>query len=143
MMIRLLVGVLSLAAVVLGSPAAIAQSGEAPASIEGAKTVAPEDVKGLLGKAVVLDVRKKATYLEGRLPGAKSITGHFDAEKKSFESAAFGSDKSALIVIYGHGSDGWSAVYAVRSAVAQGYGNVHWMRTGWASWIDKKFPIEQ
>ena len=114
----------------------------APA-LDGAKVVAPADVKSLLGKALVLDVRKKATYLEGRVPGAKSITGHFDAEKKVFDAVAFGNDKSAVIVIYGHGSDGWSAVHAVKSAVAAGYSNINWLRTGYASWADQKMPIEQ
>jgi rhodanese-related sulfurtransferase len=91
----------------------------------------------------VLDVRKKASYLEGRIPGAKSITAHFDREKKTFALEAFGSNKSTPIVIYGHGSDGWSAVHATRSAVAAGYTNVLWLRTGWASWTGQKMPVEQ
>ena len=135
------------AALLLGSmqlsSIAFAQSGETPAAIAGAKVVTPADVKPLLGKALVLDVRKKATYLEGRVPGAKSITGHFDADKKAFDTAAFGADKTVPIVIYGHGTDGWSAVHAVRSAVAAGYSNVNWMRTGYASWVDQKMSVEQ
>ena len=127
----------------LQAPVAFSQSGETPPSIEGAKTVTPADVKNILGKALVLDVRKKASYLESRIPGAKSITAHFDAEKKAFATAAFGSDKSAAIVIYGHGSDGWSAVHAARSAVAAGYSNVLWLRTGWTSWSEQKMPVEQ
>jgi rhodanese-related sulfurtransferase len=120
-----------------------ADSGETPPTIEGAKSVAPQDVQSILGKALVLDVRKRASYLEGRLPGAKSISSQFNAEKKAFDAAVFGPDKAVPIVIYGHGSDGWSSVYAVRSAVAAGYSDVRWMRTGWASWVERKLPVEQ
>jgi rhodanese-related sulfurtransferase len=120
-----------------------AQTGETPPAIDGAKTVTSADVKNMLGKALVLDVRKKATFAEGRLPGAKSITEHYDADKKTFAVAAFGTDKAKPIVIYGHGSDGWSAVAAVKSAVAAGYTNVNWMRTGWSAWSAEKMPTEQ
>jgi 3-mercaptopyruvate sulfurtransferase SseA len=120
---------------------ALAQSGDAPATIEGAKTVSPEQVKAMLGKAVSVDARRRATYLEGHLPGAQSIVSHYNAEAKTFAPAAFGGDKAAPIVIYGHGSDGWSAVYAVRSAVAAGHTNVHWMRSGWAAWTEQKLPV--
>ena len=143
MSLRTLLAFIGFATMLLQAPVAFSQSGETPPSIEGAKTVTPADIKNILGKALVLDVRKKASYLEGRIPGAKSITAHFDAEKKTFATAAFGSDKSAIIVIYGHGSDGWSAVHATRSAVAGGYSNVLWLRTGWVSWAEQKMPVEQ
>ncbi len=125
------------------APAAFAQSGETPATLAGAKTVGIADVKALLGKAVIVDVRRRASFAEGRLPGAKSAVAHYDAEKKVFALAAFGPDKAAPVVIYGHGSDGWSAVRAVNSAVAGGYTNVNWMRSGWAAWTAGKMPIEE
>lgn len=124
------------------SPAA-SQTGETPATLEGAKTVTPNDVKALIGKATFLDVRRKAAYLEGRLPGAKSVAPKGEGEARAFDPVTFGADKSAPIVIYGHGSDGWSAVLAVRNAVAAGFTNVHWMRTGWAAWSAEKLPTEQ
>lgn len=120
-----------------------ADTGETPPAVEGAKTVTPNDVKAVLGNAVVLDVRKRGSFLDGRLPGAKSIAAHFNAEKKSFDTAVFGANKSAPVIIYGHGTDGWSSVYAVRSAVAAGYTDVRWMRSGWASWVERKLPVEQ
>jgi rhodanese-related sulfurtransferase len=132
-----------LATSALLSPA-LAQSGETPPTLDGAKTTSTSDVKSMVGKAMILDVRKKATYLDGRLPGAKSIISFYDADKKSYDvTAAFGTDKAAPIVIYGHGSDGWSAVTAVKAAVGAGYINVHWMRTGWAAWSAEKLPTEQ
>ena len=103
---------------------------ETPPTLLGAKTVTTDEVKALLGKVTILDVRRKASYVEGRIPGAKSIVGHFKSESKTFDSEAFGADKSAAIVIHGHGTDGWSAVYAVNSAVAAGYKDVRWMRGG-------------
>ena len=126
----------------LGS--SLAQSGETSApTLAGAKTVTTDEVKALLGKVTILDVRRKASYIEGHIPSAKSIVGHFKSESKTFDSAAFGTDKSAAIVIHGHGTDGWSAVHAVNSAVAAGYKDVRWMRAGWADWSAKKLPVEQ
>lgn len=139
----LLIGATSAMVAMWSAGGAFAQSGETPATLLGAKTVSSENVKEILGKAVIVDVRKKASYLEGHLPGAKSAASFYDAEKKTFDAAAFGSDKSAPIVIYGHGSDGWSAVAAVKSAVDAGFTNVRWMRTGWADWTNKKMPVTQ
>ena len=133
------------ATICLGSVMADARadSGKSPPSLEGAKTVTTDEVAGLLGKVTILDVRRKASFLEGHIPGAKSIVGQFNKERKVFDPIAFGPDKSAPIVIHGHGSDGWSAVYAVRSAVAAGYSDVRWMRAGWAEWSHKKLPVNQ
>lgn len=127
----------------LGSGDAFAQSGETPPTLPGAKTVTTEEIKALLGKVTILDVRRKASYVEGHIPGAKSIVGHFKSDSKTFDSDAFGPDKTSAIVIHGHGTDGWSAVYAVNSAVAAGYKDVRWMRGGWADWSAKKLPVEQ
>ena len=126
-----------------GAGDAFAQTGETPPTLTGAKTVTTEEVMALIGKVTVLDVRRKASFVEGHIPGAKSIIGYFKSETKTFDSEAFGADKSAPLVIHGHGTDGWSAVNAVNSAVAAGYKDVRWMRAGWADWSAKKFPVEQ
>jgi rhodanese-related sulfurtransferase len=120
---------------------AYAQTGETPMSLDGARTVSVAEAKALLDKgAAVFDVRKKASYVEGRLPKAKSIKKN--DESKAFEPSAFGGNKDAVVVIYGHGSDGWSSVDAVKAAVAGGYKNVHWMRSGWAEWSKAGMPVE-
>lgn len=122
---------------------ASAQTGETPPTISGAKTIAAADAKALIDKgAVVTDVRKKASYVEGRLPKAKSITSARREETKDFDPTVFGADKSAPIVVYGHGTDGWSAVSAVESAVKAGYTNVNWLRGGFAEWTKASLPVE-
>lgn len=123
---------------------ALAQSGETPATLEGAKTISPAEAKALIEKgALAVDVRKKAAFVEGRLPKAKSIGALRNADTKEFPAEAFGGKKDMPIIVYGHGSDGWSAVAAVQSAVKQGYTNVNWMRTGWADWSKSGLPVEQ
>lgn len=119
-----------------------AQTGETPPSLAGATTVSPADAKKALDAgALVLDVRRRATFLEGHLPGAKSIAAQINSEQKSVDPAAFGGDKAKPIVIYGHGTDGWSAVLAVETAVKQGYTAVLWMREGFKGWQAAKLPI--
>jgi rhodanese-related sulfurtransferase len=105
--------------------------------------VSTAEAKALLGKALILDVRRKATYLEGRLPGAQSVAPKGEGDARAFEPAIFGPNKSAPILIYGHGTDGWSAVLAVKNAAAAGYTNVNWMREGWKAWSEEKLPTEQ
>lgn len=90
---------------------------------------------------LVLDVRRKAAFLDGRLPKAKGIAKN--AETKAFDPAVFGANKDATLVVYGHGSDGRSAVDAVATAVAAGYRNVVWMRGGWTEWSAAGLPVEQ
>lgn len=121
---------------------AYAQSGETPMAVEGARTVGAAEAKALVDKgAAAFDVRKKAAYVEGRVPKAKSIKK--DEASKAFAPDTFGANKDAVIVIYGHGSDGWSSVDAVKTAVAAGYKNVHWMRGGWVEWSKAGMPADQ
>jgi len=123
---------------------ASAQTGETPPAIDGAKTISAEQAKALIDKgAVPLDVRKKASFVEGRLPKAKSIRSAENAETKEFDTTAFGAAKEAPLIVYGHGSDGWSSVSAVRSAVKAGYANVHWLRGGFNEWSKAGLPLEQ
>lgn len=109
---------------------------DAPLSLPGAKTVSLEEVKGMVGKIAIFDVRKKASYLEGHLPTGQSITHAQDKATKKFDPAVFGADKAAMIIIHGHGPDGQSAVMAVSSAVEAGYTNVLWFRGGVREWTD-------
>lgn len=108
-----------------------------PPTLPGAKTISADEVQAMVGKAAILDVRKKASYLDGHLPTAASIRHAEDKETKQFAPTVFGADKAAAIVIHGHGSDGWSAVAAVKSAVDAGYTNVHWFRGGIREWTEK------
>ena len=110
---------------------------DTPPTLPGAKNVTAEEVKGLVGKAAILDVRKKASFLEGHLPTGQSIKHAQDKATKAFDPSAFGADKGAAIIIHGHGPDGWSAVDAVKSAVGAGYTNVLWFRGGIREWTEK------
>lgn len=137
--IRILVATLLLMA---GVGTAVANTGETPPSLDGARTVSAADARALVDKgAAVFDVRRKAAYLEGRVPKAKGLAR--SSATNSFDPATFGANKDATLLIYGHGSDGWSAVDAVKTAVAAGYRNVHWLRGGWVEWSGAGLPVEQ
>lgn len=94
------------------------------------------------GKVVVLDVRKRASYLEGHVPGATYIRDFEITGTNTYRPEAFGPDKGRAMVIYSHGSDGWVSVHAVRSAIAANYTNIYWMREGWNGWVQAKLPVE-
>lgn len=129
-----------LLAMSLSMASAIANTGETPATLDGAKTVSASQAKSLAeAGASIFDVRRKAAYLEGRVPKAKSI----QKSGSGFDAAVFGGNKDAQLVIYGHGSDGWSAVDAVKAAVAAGFKHVHWLRGGWKEWSGAGLPSEE
>lgn len=122
---------------------AVAQTGETPESLEGARTITAEQAKALIeGGGIALDVRKKASFVEARLPKAKSIRAAEHPETKEFDTSGFG-PKETQLIIYGHGSDGWSSVSAVRGAVKAGYVNVHWLRGGFQEWSKAGLATEQ
>ncbi len=136
---------LAIAAALAAAPWTLghAQSGETPMAIEGAKTVSALEVKSMLGTdALILDARKKTAFSEGHIPGAQSVGSAYDKEKGTFDVSAFGPDKSKPLVIHGHGTDGWTAVYAVKAAVGAGYSKVNWLRGGWAEWQAANLPTE-
>lgn len=123
---------------------ALAQSGETPPTLEGAKTVSAAEAKAAIDSGVQpLDVRRKASYVESRLPKAKSIGSARDPKTNEFDIGVFGPKKDGPLLIYGHGSDGWSAVAAVNSAVKAGYSNVLWLRGGFVEWTKSGLPVEQ
>lgn len=120
-----------------------AQTGETPATIDGATVISAEQAKDLLAKgAKVFDARKKASFAEGHVPGAVSVGSAYDKETKVFDVAVFGANKDQPIIVHGHGTDGWTSVYGVKAAVAAGFKKVHWMRGGWAEWSAKGLPVE-
>ncbi len=132
------------AAILLVAAPAIAQTGETPTSIEGAKVITVDQLKADLGKVTIYDVRRRAAYVEGHLPGAQSAVRHVDASAQTCDAAAaFGSDKAKPIVIHGHGTDGWSAFYCVRDAVKAGYTDVRWLRAGFAGWTAGGNPLDK
>jgi len=121
-----------------------AQTGETPATLDGVKTVTSEQAKDLLAKgAKVFDFRRKTAFADGHIPGAVSGSAAYSAETKLVDASVFGANKDQVIIIHGHGSDGWTAVAAAKSAAAAGFKNVNWLRAGWAEWQSKGFPVEQ
>jgi rhodanese-related sulfurtransferase len=123
---------------------ATAQTGETPPTLDGVTTITSEQAKDLLAKgAKVFDFRRKTAYADGHIPGAVSGSSAYNADTKLVDAAVFGANKDQAIIIHGHGSDGWTAVAAAKSAAAAGFKNVNWLRAGWAEWQAKGFPVEQ
>lgn len=120
-----------------------AQTGETPATLEGVAAVTAEQARDIIAKGTkTFDVRKKAAFVEGHAPGAISVGSAYDKAQNRFDASVFGAAKDAPILIYGHGSDGWTAVHAARAAVAAGFTKIYWLRGGWVEWTSKNMPTE-
>jgi rhodanese-related sulfurtransferase len=132
-------GLLALSA---GSAAAQAVK-ETPTALEGAKVIGVDALRGIAdrGGAAIFDLRKKASYVEGHVPGARNYAVfHAEGDQKP-DLAFLGSDKAAVIVVYSHGADGWKSYQAAKAAVDAGYTGIHWFRGGWADWVKLQQPI--
>lgn len=122
-----------------------AGAADTPTTLDGAQVIAADAVGTLAQQgAKVIDMRKKAAFADGHLPGALHGGGAFDEETNSLRTdALLGPDKAAPLVFYGHGIDGWKGYYAARSAVAAGYTTVYWFRGGMSEWESRGLPVEE
>src|SRR3546814_9737488 len=82
---------------------------ETPTQLEDVRIVAPEELRPLLNQGVtVYDLRKKASYADGHVPGALSAAEHYDAANNALDVDMLGPDRSSAMVFYSHGSTGKS-----------------------------------
>lgn len=133
-------GTASYAAGQTAVPAAAEQ--DTPAQLDGVRVITPEELRPLLSQGVrVYDLRKKASYADGHVPGAVSAAHHYDATDNRLDVSVLGPDRSAKMVFYSHGTTGWKSYHAAQQAAAAGYENVMWMRGGYADWADGHHPI--
>src|SRR3546814_3025822 len=74
---------------------------ETPTQLEGVQVVAPEELRRLLNQGItVYDLRKKASYADGHVPGAVSAAAHYDAANNALDVDMLGPDRSSAMVFY-------------------------------------------
>ena len=117
---------------------------ETPTHLEGVTIVSPDELLPMLDQGIaVYDLRKKASYADGHVPGAKSAANHYNPTDTSLDTAFLGDNKSDRIVFYSHGSTGWKSYWAAKRAAEAGYKNVMWMRGGFAEWAAGAHPVSR
>ena len=129
-------------ALAVGAVGQATAADETPAQLEGVRVVTPEELRPLLNQGVkVYDLRKKASYADGHVPGAVSAAQYYDSESNTLDTSILGPDRSGTMVFYSHGSTGWKSYHAAQQAAEAGYKNVMWMRGGYADWAAGAHPI--
>lgn len=129
-------------ALVGGAPGQLSAADETPTQLEGVQILTPEQLRALLNQGIrIYDLRKKASYADGHVPGAVSAARHYDAERSTLDTSFLGPDRSTPIVFYSHGATGWKSYYAAKQAREAGYENVMWMRGGYADWAAGDHPV--
>jgi rhodanese-related sulfurtransferase len=92
----------------------VAQAGDTPAALAGAKLVAADDVvKAQSAGAAIIDTRVASEYAEGHIKGALSVpyreksekSVNFDAAQDEFNLAKLPADKASAVVIYCNGPE--------------------------------------
>lgn len=116
---------------------------DTPTTLEGARVITAEELRPMLNQKTVqvYDLRKKASFVEGHVPGAISAARHYNEKEKTLDVGGLGAERGATVVFYSHGAAGWKSYWAAKAAIASGYRNVLWLRGGYAEWEDKSFPV--
>ena len=115
---------------------------ETPTHLDGVTIVTPDQLRSMLDQGVsVYDLRKKASYVDGHVPGAKSAASYYNATDTTLDTSFLGPNKSDRIVFYSHGTTGWKSYWAARRAGEAGYSNLMWMRGGFAEWDAGEHPV--
>ena len=145
-----LVFLVLLATVFLAAPVMAAKP-LTPETLKGGTVVDDATAKSYHGKMKFFDVRMKAEYIEGHVPGAISVpygekSAHspdFDASKDTFDLSKFPSDKGEPFVVYCNGPRCWKSYKASVRLIRAGYKKVYWYRdNGFPGWKSKGFPTE-
>jgi rhodanese-related sulfurtransferase len=126
------------------SGAALADE-DTPSTLEGTRIVSADELRAILNQRAVkvYDLRKKASYVEGHIPGAINAARHYDEKGKALDVSVLDRDRATTVVFYSHGVSGWKSYWAAKSAVTAGYANVLWLRGGYAEWEDKNLPVQR
>ena len=139
---RVLAFAVMLGAFVFGSALA---ADETPSTLEGVRVVSANELRPMVdqGTVTIYDFRKKASFVEGHVPGAMSGAPYYNERDTTLDTSFLPTDRSDRIVFYSHGTTGWKSYYAAKQAVEAGYQNILWMRGGFAEWQESDLPIER
>ncbi len=122
-----------------------------PTKIRSVITVGDRWVKANYKKMKVFDVRKKAEYIEGHIPGAVSVpykeksrkAANFNPRKDKFDIRKFPVNKSEPIIVYCNGPRCWKSYKASVLLKRNGYKKIYWYRNnGFPGWKAKGYPVE-
>jgi rhodanese-related sulfurtransferase len=132
-----------MAVLALGISGAALADEDTPGTLEGTRIVSADELRAILNQRAVkvYDLRKKASYVEGHIPGAINAARHYDEKGKALDVSVLDRDRATTVVFYSHGVSGWKSYWAAKSAVSAGYSNVLWLRGGYAEWEDKNLPV--
>jgi rhodanese-related sulfurtransferase len=132
----------TLAATLLFTMASVSVAGgvEGPVTVDGATTIDAKEARNLFENEVAfVDVRKDKDWEAGRVPEAY----HLDVKKNlTEESLAEVIKKDETVVFYCNGIKCLRSGLASEKAVAWGYTDVKYFRTGFPAWKGAGNPVE-
>ena len=111
-----------------------------PETVQGATTIDGSRAKALFDAgALFVDPRKNSDWEAGRVPGAL----HLELNTALTEDALLGeAEKGDDVVFYCNGIKCTVSTSACEKAVAWGFKNVYYYRTGFPDWKERGYPVE-
>ena len=90
--------------------------------LDGVRVVSASDLKTMVeqGTVRVYDFRKKASFVEGHVPGAMSGAPYYDERDTTLDTSFLPSDRDDRVVFYSHGTTGWKSYLMPRSRPSNG-----------------------
>ncbi|WP_375454292.1 rhodanese-like domain-containing protein [uncultured Methylobacterium sp.] len=118
-----------------------AYAGDAPLTIDGARTVDADGVIGLISaepELVILDNRKIEDFNAGAIEGATRL---IDTEMSAETLAKSVPTKATALLFYCNGLKCGRAANAVKMATGWGYSKVSYYALGMDDWVKKGLPV--
>ena len=113
----------------------------APAEVAGASTIDVEQAKDLFERGVKLvDVRDRADWKEGHVPGAIHLYVFVDFTKEEL-SAVVAEDEEVIVSGEGASEGAYAAIAAAR-AVSWGFKRVCYLPAGFPGWKAAGYPFK-
>lgn len=111
-----------------------------PEQVEGAPTIDDATAKSLFDQgAIFIDVRSQQAFDKGRIPDAVLLDLKKDFNQEALADVAAPDD---TLVIYCQGEKCARAAEAAEKAVAWGYTDVKYYRSGFPGWKAAGYPVE-
>lgn len=113
-------------------------------AITASATEASQAIAACNGRVRILDVRDRASFDKGHVPGAMWVAARTSQVTRNTRVAIGRAEvePACVTLVYGANDRDAVAPTAVQVAVAGGHRNVHWLRGGFAEWRNARLPVE-